>query len=180
MQQIQRRVVNNGGFTGSFSAFGVYMRHIEDDHQKHLITWCDYMSLQGIGNTPKAAKIGHYLFAIPNGGKRNKLEAARMKGLGVRAGIADLMLALPLNGYAGLFIEMKAPNTGKSKPRMSDAQIDKSWTFANVGYAVCCCYGWLEAQKAICDYLNNQYKDLTIDNKDDFKKAIKKGYSKFI
>ena len=47
------------------------------------------------------------LFAVPNGGQRGKFEARIMKGEGVTAGVADLLLLLPSKGYHGLCIEMK-------------------------------------------------------------------------
>ena len=48
------------------------------------------------------------LFAIPNGGKRNVVEAMNLKKQGVLAGVADLFLAVPSLNHHGFFIEMKA------------------------------------------------------------------------
>lgn len=50
---------------------------------------------------------------VPNGGKRNKREAARFKLMGVRAGVPDLQVILA-NGSAA-FIELKAPKKYLSK-----------------------------------------------------------------
>jgi len=55
---------------------------------------------------------GVLVFHVPNGGKRSKTEAAILKGLGVRAGVPDLILLWP-GHVAGL--EMKAPK-GKPTP----------------------------------------------------------------
>ena len=57
---------------------------------------------------------------MPNGGKRNPAEAARFKAMGVKAGVPDLCLPVPMNGYAGLYIEMKYSNnkTDGSAERM--------------------------------------------------------------
>jgi hypothetical protein len=55
------------------------------------------------------------LFAIPNGGRRGKVEAAIMKGEGTLAGVADLFLMLPNMGYNGLFIEIKTLNGRQSE-----------------------------------------------------------------
>jgi hypothetical protein len=55
------------------------------------------------------------IFAIPNGGWRNEIEAKIMKNEGVMAGVADLEILLP-NGRC-LFIEMKT-----AKGRQSEAQ----------------------------------------------------------
>lgn len=58
------------------------------------------------------------IFAIPNGGSRNVIEAARLKREGVLAGVADLMILKPNESYYGLFIEMKI-----GKGRQSESQI---------------------------------------------------------
>ena len=44
-------------------------------------------------------------FAVPNGGKRWPIEAAIMKGLGVRAGVADLIFIHRSRPFA---LELKA------------------------------------------------------------------------
>jgi hypothetical protein len=48
-----------------------------------------------------------WLFAIPNGGKRNIRVAKKLKAEGVRSGVSDLMIPLPVNGFHGAFIEVK-------------------------------------------------------------------------
>ena len=65
-------------------------------------------------------RLKNLLFAVPNGGSRNKAEAARMKDEGVTAGVADLILLTPNRFYGALCIEMKA-----AKGRQSDTQ--KQW-----------------------------------------------------
>ena len=52
------------------------------------------------------------LFAVPNGGSRNKIEAANLKRQGVKSGVADVILLLPKKGYASLLLEFK---TGRGK-----------------------------------------------------------------
>ena len=47
------------------------------------------------------------IFAIPNGGTRNVIEAANLKRQGVLPGVADLFVPISNGVYFGLFIEMK-------------------------------------------------------------------------
>lgn len=60
------------------------------------------------------------LFAVPNGGSRNKKEAANMKAAGVVAGVADLILLIPNGQYGALCIELKH---GKNK----QTDLQKEW-----------------------------------------------------
>lgn len=69
-------------------------RYPEDKLQRAIVEYLDW-------SLPDDAVV----FAVPNGGKRHAREAARMKGLGVKAGIPDLCIVW--RGKA-LFIEVKA------------------------------------------------------------------------
>lgn len=78
-------------------------RHLEDTLQEHCVfafrlQWQDIL-----------------IFAIPNGGKRSKFEAARMKKQGVTAGIPDLFLSAKRGEYGGLYIELKVGKNGLSE-----------------------------------------------------------------
>ena len=88
------------------------------------------------------------LHAIPNGGHRHKVVAARMKAEGVRRGVPDLCLPIAGNGYHGLYIEMKS-----GKGRLSSEQ--KQWAEAlqAQGYRFRLCRSWQEAATTISDYL---------------------------
>lgn len=63
------------------------------------------------------------LFAVPNGGSRNKAEAARLKAEGVLAGVADLILLKPNRTYGALLIELKY-GRNKQSPRQVEWQTD--------------------------------------------------------
>lgn len=54
-----------------------------------------------------APRGGFAWFAVPNGGKRNRTEAAIMKALGVKAGVADICIIAPPKGRA-FFLELKS------------------------------------------------------------------------
>lgn len=55
-----------------------------------------------------------YWFHVPNGGSRNAAEAKKLKAMGTRAGVADLVLVIAGKTH---FLELK-----KHGGRMSDAQ----------------------------------------------------------
>lgn len=52
------------------------------------------------------------LHAIPNGGQRNAIVAAKLKAEGVVSGIPDLHLPISKGGHHSLYIEMKAGAKG--------------------------------------------------------------------
>lgn len=83
------------------------MKHEESRLQRACVAWFRMQH----------ADKAYCLFAIPNGGRRDKITAAIMKGEGVLAGVADLFLMVPNTDYHGLWIEMKTP-----KGRASDSQ----------------------------------------------------------
>jgi len=72
----------------------------------------------------RAVQILHHLhpearlmFAIPNGGHRNKVVAAKLKAEGVKPGVPDIFLPVPRANYHGMWIEMKT-----EKGRLSPSQ----------------------------------------------------------
>lgn len=89
------------------------------------------------------------LFAIPNGGERNIIVAARMKAEGVRAGVPDMFLAYPTPFAHGLFIELKKTKGG----RVSDAQKSFISELTEQGYRATVCKGAEEAINEIKRYL---------------------------
>lgn len=96
-----------------------------------------------------------YLFAVPNGGKRNLITGALLKAEGVRKGVPDIFLLYPSQGYAGLVIEMKRIN---GKP--SDVSKEqRTWLgrLERSGFKTVVANGGLEARQAVCEYL--QIKD---------------------
>lgn len=129
--------------------------HIEDTHQASIFQWAHLTRL--ITPAGNREPISNYLFAIPNGGKRDKREGGRLKAQGVTAGISDMMLALPFGGYHGLFIELKAPIVkGKAKPKTSPAQDVIIKRFTSVGYLCVVCWGYDEAIDIINKYIEEQ------------------------
>lgn len=91
-------------------------------------------------------------YAIPNGGKRDKREAANLKAEGVKPGVPDTHLPVPRGDYASLYIEFKRP--GKKK-NVSDEQIKTHEQLREVGNRVEVCDCWIDALIITRDYLNN-------------------------
>lgn len=132
--------------------------HHEDDAQRNLITWASHVVLEQAPDVEPRGRLIDYLYAIPNGGKRGKIEAARLKGLGVKAGVYDMQLALGRGGYFGLYVEMKRDRhlfrtPGEADRAVSDNQ--KKWgkRASRANYKTVVCYGFDQARKAIREYL---------------------------
>lgn len=118
------------------------MKNLESQLQQACIKYFDLQY-------PQYSQI---LFAVPNGGLRNKRVAATLKREGVRAGVADLFFAKPshytfsiegLSGrnalllqpdsYHGLFIEMKV---GKGKQTEAQIAFEKAVTAQGYAYKI--------------------------------------------
>ena len=123
------------------------MNHPESQEQQALFTWAEYAK----GLHPELGMLYH----IPNGGKRDKLEAARLKLEGVKAGVPDLCLPVARGGYHGLYIELKA---GKNKA----TPLQRRWITAleQEGYAAAVCTGWEQAAATLIDYLGIRGEEL--------------------
>lgn len=63
---------------------------------------------------------GLHWFHCPNGGKRNILVAAKLKRMGTKAGVPDVMIVTPTIGHCGVAIELKSDSG-----RLTDTQ--KQW-----------------------------------------------------
>ena len=94
----------------------------EDNLQQACVNWFRYQY-------PKMT-----MFAIPNGGLRNKMTAVTLKKTGVLAGVADLFLMHAVFPYNGLFIEMKV---GKNKQTESQKEFQIMAEQAGYLYEVC-------------------------------------------
>lgn len=105
----------------------------EATEQEAVVEFCEW---QGIT-----------IFAIPNGGSRNKLEAANLKRQGVKAGVPDLCVPVARRGFHGLFIEMKY-GKNKTTPKQDE------WleTLNRAGYLAKVCNGYDEAIKLLKYY----------------------------
>lgn len=128
------------------------MKHIEDQHQKMLFDWASHARL------PTGQRIRDLMFAVPNGGKRNAKEAARLKSQGVKAGVSDVFLAYPADGKHGLFIELKKPKATKSDITENQAK----WlnTTEQAGYSSVAAFGFDAARSAVTHYLSGHLTEV--------------------
>lgn len=115
-------------------------RHLEDDLQETIVRWFDiaYPSLKKC------------LVCVPNGGKRNAIEAARLKRMGVRAGFPDLIFIKPNKTYPYMGIELKTP-----KGRQSDFQKQYETYFSQLGAKYVVVRSVDEFIEVIQEYLND-------------------------
>lgn len=110
----------------------------ESAHQKALFAW---IALQTDYPELKLA------FAIPNGGHRDKITAARMKAEGAKAGVWDIFLPVPNGRWHGLFIEMKVGKNILTTPQKEFCEKLRD------DYDFSICYSWEQARDALIWYL---------------------------
>lgn len=114
----------------------------EDGEQLALLCWCAL----NLATYPEL----RWLYHCPNGGSRDKREAAKLKAMGTKPGVPDLMLPIKRAGYSGLYIELKKLKGGK----VSDEQREWLDHLRKEGFGAIVCYGWLEAKQTLIEYLN--------------------------
>ena len=118
-----------------------YAMRSEDTEQIFVIQWAGW----NMNRYPELKWLHH----VPNGGSRNRLEAVKLKQMGVKAGVADLCLPYPKGIYCGLYIEMKFGNN-----RQQDTQKEFLADMAATGHFVATCYSAEEAVEVIEKYLS--------------------------
>ncbi len=114
---------------------------LEDDIQKNIIDECYSLKYQGI-------RVSEIIVHIPNGGNRSKSEGAKFKKMGVTAGMPDLLVPVPRNGYGSLYIELKT-----KKGRIRPEQKIQMKLLEDLGNKVVLCRSVAEAIQVIKDYL---------------------------
>lgn len=119
----------------------------EHEIQSAIVRWADLNS----GAHPEL----RLLFAIPNGGWRHPTTAAKLKAEGVRPGVPDLCLPVPvpradLLWYHGLFIEVKRGTMG----RVREQQAIWAGALKKAGYEVALVRSVEEGVAALRAYLD--------------------------
>lgn len=113
----------------------------ESEEQQALFRWAEVNQ----SRYPQLALLYH----VPNGGKRTKATAARLKAEGVKSGVPDICLPCANSRHHGLYIELKRVWRGCISPEQH------RWIDAlnAAGYRAVVCKGWAEAAAEIMSYL---------------------------
>lgn len=113
--------------------------------QKAIFEWISYHP-----------QISDLTFHFPNEGKRSKAFGAHLKKLGMKAGVADIFIAMPNEYYCGLWIELKT-----SKGVLSHEQSRFLTTMSAQGYCTAVCRSFEEAVQCITTYMEMPTRKLT-------------------
>ena len=89
-----------------------------------------------------------WIFAVPNGGDRHPAVARKMKAEGVKAGVWDIFVPVPVDDKCGLWIEMKFGDG-----RLRDTQKQFREAVGEV-FEWAVCYSVIEAAQVIGEYLS--------------------------
>ena len=126
----------------------------EDDIQKAVVKWARMQ------NDPALQMIMH----VPNGGARDARTGARLKAMGTRRGVPDLLVPWPKIGagnrgpYHGLWLELKR-HDGRVRP-------EQAWwleRLAELGYAVAVAYSYDQATSALDEYVGGRWAPRDLD-----------------
>jgi hypothetical protein len=113
------------------------MKASEHQIQAAFISWLATQRIHGI-------ETAH---AIPNGGARHRLVAAKLKAEGVKAGSPDWVWPSPRGGFVGLAIEFKSEGgtpTKEQRERLDALQRD--------GWCAVMCWSWESAARIVLGY----------------------------
>lgn len=105
-----------------------------------------------------------WLHAIKNQGHGDKIRGNLSKMEGVKAGVPDMMLPVPIMEhnaeyanqfeYHGLYIELKRLKSERGQAGVA-SEVQTKWHnyLSGAGYKVVVCHGWLVAKQEILAYL---------------------------
>ncbi|MCK5611136.1 VRR-NUC domain-containing protein [Candidatus Pacearchaeota archaeon] len=121
----------------------------EHDEQVALVSWFK----------TQYPKYKDCIIAIPNGAhlagspKQRARKIAKMKKEGLKNGVSDLFIAVPVGNKSGLWIEMK--DTNKTRCSVSESQMAHLELMREVGYEAVWCAGFENARTAIYAYFGS-------------------------
>lgn len=146
LRDIPRHLIENAGPDSPLRALAKARRPprpLEYLEQVALIAWADDPKTRR--RYPELAGLMH----VPNGGKRTKAVAAKLKAVGVRPGYPDLVLDVPRERYHGWRGELKVRGG-----RPSPLQLEWHERLRRQGYRVDVVIGWEAMRDRIVAYLS--------------------------
>ncbi len=149
----------------------------ENSVQESVISWaesilvsinsdCKYLGCYNLYEGPLKPEGGVYgmlvnwLFMVPNGSaiagnaKQRAMYVNALKRRGMKNGVSDLFLSLPVGRYHGCYLEIKRT----SKSPISQAQEDWVELMLKTGYAAKICCGYQECVEYLQSYLQGSFK----------------------
>ena len=125
----------------------------EDEIQQSLWAWLALVKADKGG-----LSLQDFAYMVPNGtylgGGSPKARAryiAKLKSMGFRPGVSDIVLALPRHGYHGAYLELKKdPGSGWGLREEQAEWLQRMWS---VGYWVSVCRGFEQACEDVHRYL---------------------------
>ena len=144
--------------------------HPESKLQIQCVTWLK-------AQHPHLAPL---FFAVPNGGSRDKREAAIMKAEGITAGVSDLILNIPSGQHTQLAIEMKDIKGTQSQAQKRYQRYAQA---VGIKYIICKTYEEFTAQvtlylDAVNPLIIQQLKQLYQEDRDQEVEKARKEYQK--
>lgn len=114
----------------------------EDDIQQALFAYLAHIE-------PRIPEVA-FIYHVPNGGRRSVATGARLKRLGVKRGVPDIIVPMARQGYHGMAIELKRPD-GRLSPHQQHwlAMLTQEQWYAIV------CTSWIAAARLIVIYLGH-------------------------
>lgn len=114
----------------------------EDDVQIAVLEWSKYNPV-----------LRDHLISIANQRQTNVIHGAKLKRMGVRAGVSDLFLPYPIDKYHGLWIELKVGEKKLSKAKKE--QVEWLNKMRKAGYAAFITFGFEETIYLLDCYLRS-------------------------
>lgn len=112
----------------------------EEDLHRTCFEWVVLMQ--------RSQPVLKWMIHVPNGGKRPMGEAGKLKAMGVKPGVPDLLIPKASGSWMGLAIELKSP-----VGRLSDPQREWLAELAGEGYLCSVCRSFGEFESVTNRYL---------------------------
>lgn len=113
--------------------------------QEEALAFMQWISLQ--------PRLRDKIIHIPNEGQRTQFAGKYLKRIGLKKGVCDYFLPIPVAPYHGLWIELKR----RSRYKMTPEQINFIKEMQAVDYAAHFAYGWEHAKSIILDYMKSVF-----------------------